>query len=575
MKFDRNAAAAMLIVILLPLGIGQFVQKTTLPEYGAAMEIRGMVSGASGAPHIAAAAALEQAYASLIGAPAASAGAIVGFLLIFPPLLLACASLLLYLACRELGYKKTESVFAVALFSLSATVAQAFLPGVYGSAQLAMFLFAAFLLPFAMFAKDPKRAAVLVPAALLGFCAAYVNAAFALPGAAAAVAFAFAARGNGGKGRLALLGCLALVFAAAGFLSPDKSMLAFSQESLAQAAEGMPFLFAAAAICMGLFFFGRRDSEHFALLVLALALCGFSPLAASLLLVFPVAEGAARVSGEISKGAKLAGAFACGFFMVFGLIYPGSSIYPALGAGLMLGVLAPLVLHFYEYNAKAVFSVMGAGLVLFSLFFAMFSQLPPLKQEYPAYTSPALAAALSYLSEINAPRLATLERADALAFYLPGAQLEQGESVEDFLVSGGSLGGARLLLSLPSLEALSQKGGFEVYYFDRNYSNQEGGPTYALFYSLKGRLISREMAGGWLALKDGAALDRYGSYYAPIALPRMVMLSGSLPAGDSRNRMLLLEEGVAPPRVVGIYSGKESGVVLEKEFAGVSVYKVE
>jgi len=38
--------------------------------------------------------------------------------------------------------------------------------------------------------------------------------------------------------------------------------------------------------------------------------------------------------------------------------------------------------------------------------------------------------------------------------------------------------------------------------------------------------------------------------------------------------MLLLEEGKAPPHVAAIYSGKDKSVALVKEFAGVSVYKV-
>jgi len=575
MKFDTNEIIAILIVFLLPLGLGQFVAKTTLPEYGVAVQMM----GAGAEPlHIAVAPSLEKVYASLLGMPAASTSAIVGFLLIFSPLLLALTSLLLYFACKGMGYKKTQSVFAVLLFALCSTVALSFMPGIYGSSQLAMLLLAAFLVPFAAFVQKPSKMEMLGSAAVLGFAAGYVNAAFALAGIAFVVAFALAhQKKKDEKNCLAMLGALAIVFIAAGFLSPEKSLLVFSADNLAQIATGMPFLFAGAAICLGLFFFGTRDSEYFALLILGAALAGFSPLAAAILLVFPVAEGATKLMEDISKGAKLAAVFACAFFVVFGLMYGGMAIYPALGAAVMLGVLAPLVLHLYEYNARAVFSVMGASLLLFSLFFAIFIQMPPAKAGYPDYTSPALSEALAYLSANGAQKIATLERVDALAFYLPGAAREPTASAEKMLLSGNASAesGTYLVFSLPTLETLAQKGGFDVYYYAQNYTNADSGTTYALFVSQQGRLISRELAiGGKLVLKDGAALDSYGSYYAPVSLPRMVMLSDTKPISDKNNRMLVLGEGEVPPRLVGIYSGRDKSVTLAKEFSGVAVYKV-
>jgi len=590
MKFDVKEIVALLVVFLLPLGIGQFVAKTTLPEYGAAVQMMGSAGaqlecvGAqaeciakSPELHIALASALEKVYAPLLGMPAASPQAIVGFLLVFPPLLLAISSVLIYLACRQMAYKKSQSVFAAVLFSLSSTVALSFMPGIYGSGQLAMLIFAAFLLPFAAFIQKPGRAEMLLAAAVLGFAAGYVNAAFAISGIAMAAAFAFAhQKKKEEKNYLVHLGLLALVFAAAVFLSPDKSALAFSAGNWPQAMDGMPFLFAGAAACLGLFFFGTRDSEYFALLLLGAALCGFSPLAAAILLVFPVAEGAARMMDDISKGAKLAAVFACAFFVVFGLVYGGMGIYPALGAALMLGVLAPLVLHFYDYNARAVFSVMGAALLLFSLFFAIFMQMPPAKAGYPDYTDPALAEALSYLAASGTASIATLERSDAVGFYLPSAKLEKKGIVGEFLSSGKAMpeSGAYLLLSLDSIGALSEKNGFEVYYYVRNYTGN--GITYALFISQQGRLISRELSsGGTLALKDGAALDGDGSYYAPIALTRMVMLNDAKSYADTGNRMLVLEDGgAAPPRLADICSGRYAGVKPGREFAGVMLYKV-
>ena len=574
MKFDTKEIIALLIVFLLPLGMGQLVAKATLPEYGAAVQ---MIGTGAQPVHIAVASALEKVYASIMGMPASSAQAIVGFLLIFSPLLLALTSLFLYFACREMGYKKAQSVFAVVLFALASTVALSFLPGVYGSAQLAMLLFAAFLYPFAAFAQKPSRMEMLLAAAVLGLAAGYVNAAFALAGVAFAVAFAFAHhKKKEGKNYLARLCALGLIFVAACLLSPDKSLLAFSAGNLAQAASGMPFLFAGAAACIGLFFFSSRDTEYLALLLLAMALSAFSPLAAAVLLVFPVAEGATRMMEDITKSAKLAAIFACAFFLVFGLVYGGLAIYPALGAAVMLGVLAPLVLHFYDYNARAVFSVMGAGLLLFSLFFALFVQLPPVKAGYPDYTDPALAQALTYLSGNNAQDLATLERVDALAFYLPGVQRENAANVEKLLLSGNAslAPGTYFLFSLPTLEQLAPKGGFEVYYYAQNYTNN--GLTYALFISQQGRLISRELASnGKLALKDGAALDSYGSYYAPVSLPRMAMLSDNRSISDKANRMLVMDEGGVPPHMVAIYSGKDASLALAKEFSGVAIYKVK
>jgi len=219
---------------------------------------------------------------------------------------------------------------------------------------------------------------------------------------------------------------------------------------------------------------------------------------------------------------------------------------------------------------------MGASLLLLSLFFAIFIQMPPLKQGYPDYTDPALAEAMAYLSKSGAQKLSTLERVDAVAFYLPGITREPATDVEKLLLFGNASAeeGTYLLLSLPALETLSQKGGFEVYYYAQNYTNN--GVNYALFISQQGRLISRELSiGGKFALKDGAALDSYGRYYAPVSLPRMVMLDETKPISDNANRMLVLAEGGAPPRLAGIYSGKDSGVALAKEFSGVSVYKVK
>jgi len=578
MKFEAKEIFAILIVLLLPLGMGQFVQKSTLPEYGAAVQIKSALAGGEVQPHIAAAAALEKIYAALTGMPADSAQAIVGFLLIFAPILLSLSSLMLYFACRQLAYTRAQSAFAALLFSLSITATISFLPGTYGSSQFATLLFCAFLVPFAAFIHKPSRMEMLCSAVVLGFAAGYVNAIFALAGIAAVVAFAFAhQKKKEEKNYLAMLGALAIMLAIAGFLSPDKSFLSFTPEGVAQIATGAPFLFAAAAICIGLYFFGSRDSEYLALVVLGALLFGFSPLSGALLLVLAAAEGMAKMMAEASEPAKLSAAFACGFFIIMGLVYGTVGAYGAIAASVLLGLLSPLCLHFYDNNARAIFSVMGASLLLLSLFFALFAQLPPTKAGYPSYTDASLAEAMTYLSGAGIANLATLERVDALAFYLPGVGRERAADVEKLLLSGNSSlpSGTRLLLSLSSLEQLSEKGGFEVYYYAQNYTNTDSGTTYALFVSSQGRLVTREiLAGGKLALKDGAALDSYGRYYAPISLPRMVMLSDSKPISDKANRMLVMEEGGAPPRAVAIYSGKDSAIKLDKEFSGTAVYKV-
>jgi len=576
MKFEAREIFAILVVFLLPLGMGQFVTKSTLPGYGAALQIRSALAGADAQPHIAVAAALEGAYASIMGLGTATPQAIVGFLLIFPPLLLALSSVMLYFACRQLQYSKAPSAFAALLFSLSLTAFLSFLPGVYGSGQLAALLFAAFLVPFAAFVHKPSRIEMLGAAAVLGFAAGYVNAVFALAGIAAVVAFAFAHhKKKEEKNYLAMLGALALVLAAAIFLSADTSMLWFSQESLAEIATGAPNLFSASAICIGLFFFGTHDSEFLALVLFGAALFGFSPLAGAMLLVLPVAEGITKVVGNASKGAKLTAAFLCAFFVVAGIIYPQAGPYPAMAAGAMLGLLAPLTLHLYDYNARGFFAVAGASILLLSVFFAAFVQLPPVKQGFPLYTSPGLSESLEYLSEEGAPGLATLDRIDAIGFYLPSASIGNKNKLEKFLSSGNESlePGTILLLSLPSLETLSEKGGFEVYYYAQNYTNAD--VTFALFVSSQGRLVSREIAsGGSFALKDGAALDSFGRYYAPVTVPRMVMLSGSKPYSDKSNRLLVLEEGSLPPKVAGIYSGADTSATLLKEFDDVSVYRV-
>jgi len=201
--------------------------------------------------------------------------------------------------------------------------------------------------------------------------------------------------------------------------------------------------------------------------------------------------------------------------------------------------------------------------------------MPPAKAGYPNYTDPALTVALSYLTDKGAQKLATLERVDALAFYLPGVSRESSANVENLLLSGNAsvAPGTYLLLSLPTLDTLSQKGGFDIYYYAQNYTNS--GVTYALFVSQQGRLVSRELTtAGKFALKDGIVLDNSGQYYAQIALPRMVMLYDGKPISDKANRMLVLEDGGVPPRFAGIYSGNDKSVALVKEFSGVAVYKV-
>jgi hypothetical protein len=589
MKFEAMEILAIAIVLLLPLGIGQFVEKTTLPEYGAAVQIRGVLLGTGAenecwgeaecipkppAPHIAVAAGLEKIYASIAGLGAASLQAIVGFLLIFPPMLLALVSVMLYLACRQMGYGKSQSAFATLLFSTSLVAVLPFLPGMFGSSQLAAFFFAGFLLFFAMYVHKPDRVAVILPAAILGICTGYINAAFALAGIAVAASFAFAHHKKAAKNYLPLLAAMALVLAVAGFLSQDKAQLVFVMQGLEQIATMAPFLFAAASICIGLFFIVTKDAEFFALFIFGALLFCANPLAGAMLLVLPAVEGVARATGENSNSARLAASFACGFFLVLGITYSLTGAYGALAAGVMLGLLFPLVLHFYEYNARAFFSVVGAGLVMLSVFFAAFVQLPPMEPHYPNYTDDGLSGALAYLAGAGADRIASLEREDALGFYLPNAASEPQADVEEYLLSGNaSIGpGAYLLLSMPALEMISQKGGFEVYYYAQNYTNS--GVTFALFVSKNGRLLARELSGGNFALKDGAALDSSGRYYAPIALPRMVMLSGEKPLGSHSGALLLMEEGMAPPKAAAIYAGQMPGTAFVKGFGRVEIYRV-
>lgn len=579
MKIEAREIFAVIIVFLLPLGMGQLVQKTTLPEYGAALQMRSALAGSAAEPHIAVAAALEKFYAAVAGLDASSPQAIVGFLLVFPPVLLAISAVLLYFACRRLAYSKAQSAFAALLFSLSLLAFTSFLPGVYGSSQLAALLLAAFLVAFAAFAHEPSRTEALGGAAVLGFAAGYVNAAFAVAALAAAVAFAFAHhKKKDGKNYLAMLGALAIVLAASAFLSADQADLALLPENLAQIATGAPFLFASAAICVGLFLFGKRDAEFLVLVLLGALMFGFSPLAGAVLLALAAAEGMAGAMKTESKGAKLAAAFFCAFFAVAGLIYPQSTTpYTAVAAGALLGLLAPLTMHFYDYNARGFFAVAGAALLLLSLFFACFVQLPTATQGFPLYTPQGLVDALDYLAGEKALSLYTLDREDAVGFYLPSASVGNKNTLENFLASGnGSLErGSALLLSLASLESLSERGGFEIYYYAQNYTNPDSGAIYALFVSSQGRLASREIAqGGKFALKDGAALDSYGRYYAPIAIPRMVMLYGSKPYSDRSNRLLVMEEGGMPPKVAGIYSGADGSATLLEEFDGVSAFRV-
>lgn len=576
-NIDRKEIYAIVLVLLLSFGMGQFPPKSTLPDFSAAMQLQSALAGKGAQLHIQIAAALEGIYSALIGKPASSPVAIVSFLLFFPPLLLAISATLLYLALRQLEFRRSVCAFTALLFAFSLPALQ-FLPGVYGNTQLAAPLFALFLFLFC-FSIARKSHLALAPAALFAALSSFINPAFGIAGMAVALSFAAADFSRKGA-TVAHFAALFILLAAATYLSPGFSQLSFAQNGLGAAFTNLPFMVAAAAPVAALFFLAGAGAEYFVLLLSALLVAGFSPLAAAMLLSLPAAEGISRASKEgISKAAKLCCALLLSFFAIFGLVFQLAGLGAALAASIMLSPVLALLVHFYGYKNQQIIPVFALAVLAASLSFSLFAPLLPNSQAYQGYFDPGMAGALSSLSSENAPKVYLLGSQDAARFYLPSAQLGSQAELAAYLSEGKALpSGSRIIVSLADLdraEAIYPRGApFEPFAFRANISSR--GAPLALFSSPSGTILLRELdASGEIALRDGTLLDSSGTPYASAPLSRMLLLRPNASFYSQANRVIVLEEGAQLPHFMQLYSGQDAAASKISEFGKVTIYGVK
>lgn len=566
-KLERKDMYAVLIVFLLAVGIGHFPEKSTLAEFSSATQVRAAVLGQDAPLYAQAAAPLEKVYASLTGANASAPSTIVSFLLLFSSLLLGMIGVLAYFSLRALTLGKSFSAFGAMLLVLAGT-SFAFLPGSYGAAQLAMLFFFAFLLPFSLFVKKGGLPALAV-AAVFALISGYLDAAFAVAGIGVVLSFCIAAwlKEKNNQQSAYFIVLLAL-FAAAAFLSPNNA-LSMDASNIAGSIYGMPFVIAAASTAVVLYFFASIGIECLLLALAGIAVCAISPFAASAIFIIPAAEGMSKATGDVPKPARLACAYFAVFFAVFGIIASAAGLQAAFVGAALISTLAPLLVHFYDYKNKLFFIMLAAMLVALSLFFAIGGQHG---KNYPSYVGNDFSNALSHLSGIGATDVYVLQRADAARFYLPSASVRENSSTLPYILSGNPLPKSKshIIVSVSDVDAMSGLHGFASYRFAENYS--DGSTAYALFTSPDGMLLSRLMDNGTFALRDGAALDPYGRYYASVPLSRMILLSANQTFSGANSRLLVLEEGVLPPYLAAMYSGQAPELSQADIFGGAMVF---
>ena len=575
MKVEEKELFAVAIIFLLSLGIGFYPVKQTLPDFSQAMLLQSFAAGKTVPLHIAAAGYLEQAYSPLqLALSPSSPQAIVSFLLFFPPLLFALSSLFLYLALRQLELRRAPSAFAAILLPLSLSSLY-LLPGVYGSAQLALLFFSVFLLAFFSWSAKsslPALAFSFIFAAL----AAYASPAFGAAGALAALSFAAAEYRNANKARLAAFAAIMAISAAAAFLSPDKGPL-YSIQNLALLFTLSPFLLAAASCAAVLYFYSAASARAALSLPAALLASLFSPLAGSALLLLPAAEGAQGSTSKehTAKQAKLLCAYAIAFFAVMGLALQGADAPRAIGMALLVSTMAPLALHFYGDKGQQFFTTAFLCLALLSLFTLLFYSGFAKGQLYPQYADKDLSDALLSLSGSGVSQISMLSGQDAASFYLPGSQAGNSTQLSRYLLSGKAApaSGSHILLSAAYLDEGLLSGGFEIYRYKANMSS--GSAPFALFVSQEGRLLLRELdSAGGFSLKDASLVTSSGQPYATVPLSRTLLLMPGKPISDPANRLVVLEEGADLPYFMKIYSGQADELLKLGEFQKVSVYKV-
>jgi hypothetical protein len=579
LKIETNEIYALLIVFLISLGVWQFPIKQTLPDFNAAMAIQRLAAWPSPETlDVAAAAAVERAYASALGQDAATPSSIASFLLVFPSILLALAAVFIYLALRQLDFRRSASAFVALLFALSLSSMQ-FLPGVFSNQQLSALFFSIFLLSFCSFVPK-RRAILLLPAAIFAAGAGYVNPAFGFGVALVSLSFAYPPYQKR-EGKLWQFGAIAAVAAVASFVSPGTSSLYFAIQSMQSFFLLAPFLLAAASCAAVLFFYRLAPSQHLLLFISAILVSAASPLAGAMLLVIPAAEGITQAASDklSSKQAKLACAFFVAFFAIYGVAAPVSGELKAAVMALLVSLLSPLLLHFYEYKNGPAFVAWGLALLALSASVALFYQLPPQKEFYPQYADRDITGALSSLSGKGVQKVALLGNEGAARFYLPSSAVESPARLSQYLASGRNLSdsGTYLVISLSYLDgqAAGLDSGFEAYFFYSNFT--QSGRNFAQFVSTSsGNILVRELdAKGDFALRDGQLIDSSGGVYANVPLSRMLLLRQDLPFSSAQNRLIAVDEGESVPYFVKLYSGNADELAKVSETGKVSVFRVK
>jgi len=572
-KIDKKEVVAVLVVFFLALGAMLFVPKSTLPGFTVAEQLRGSLEGKAAPFYIQAAAAAESAFSSFMGLAPNSPDAIVSFMLLFSPLLLALSSVFLYLTLRSLEMRRTVSAFGALLYAFS-LVSLSFLPGVYGAGQIAALFFSLFLLFFCQFAAK-GRAIMIVPALLFGALSAYTAASFGIAALAVVLSFAVSEYGKEGK-RLPQFALLAIAVTAGAALSSE-NQLPFSLSGVSQVFSLLPFVLASAFCTAALFFAARENIRDFLLLLFGFFAAVVSPIAGGMVLAIAASAGVMRASGEkVSRLALLACAFFIVFFSIIGLaLAAGANIYQAFLASLLMSAISPLMLHFYGYRSQPFFSILASALVALSLFLLLFYSSSQ-GEFYPAYSDADQSSALSYLSAASVSQIGVSGGQDAAAFFLPSAEKASQESVSSYLASGKPVpkSGAYLVLSLFDLDSGSFGEGYSSYSFAANVTSQRG-PA-ALFVSQNGLLVLRDISpDGTLALSDATLLDSYGQAYATVPLSRMIFLQPSVSFDSPQNRLIVLEEGMGLPHFMKIYSGEAGELERTQEFGKVTVFRVK
>ncbi len=573
-KFDQKEIIAVVIVFLLAFGSSQLLPRSTLPDFHLAGQLEDAIAGKPSPLYLSFAASAQSAFAVLFGSSPSSPETTVSFLLLFSPLLLSISAVFLYLSARSLGIGRAISAFGALLYAFS-LVSLYFLPGVYGPSQLAALFFSIFLFSLCRFAAKRQPIAI-IPAALAALACAYFSASFCAAAIAASLAFAASEQLKGGKrlGQFAIL----IIAALAGAIFTQDSSQAFSLSSAQSLLVLLPFLIAP-SLCAAILYFAARESlQDFLLVLFSLVAAVFSPIVGGMVLVLPASLGMAKAcEGKASKAVALACAFFLAFAGVAGLAtIVGAGIQAALVAAFMVAVLAPLLLHFYEYKSKQLFFTAALCLVAVSLFVLAFYPLAPQNQFYPNYSDADLSAALSFLSGKGVNQIGLSGGQDAAQFYLSGAKQVSGQNVLSYLYSGKPVpdSGAYLLLSLSDLDSGGFCEGYSSYKFVSNLSLPQG--QAALFVSGKGLMVLRSIsADGDLMLSDGELLDQYGRAYSSVPLSRMLLLRPDLPFDSQQNRLIVLDEGEGLAHFMKIYSGQASELSLVSHFGKVSIYKVK